>query len=311
MTLVLGLLNGSSAARNFPDKPITLIVPWPAGGATDVQMRSLAKSTEKYLGRPIVIVNRAGASGTLGPIQMAATAKPDGYTISQIPISVLRAPFVMRTSFDPISDLTYIIGLTGYTFGIVVRNDLRWKTFREFLDYAKAHPGEMSFGSSGVGTTPHLFMMQIARQLHIDWVHVPFKGSSDSIRALLGGHIDAIAEGSTWASMVDSGRLRLLVTWGARRASNWPDVPTVKEMGIDIDASAPYGIAGPSGMDPKVVKLLHDAFKKGMMGPSHLATIAKLNQNLHYLNSREYHELALKQIAEQKRLIQKIGPGLE
>src|SRR5262245_1704768 len=110
-------------AQAFPSKPVTFIVPWPAGGTTDVALRALATATERHLGRSIVIENRGGAGGTLGPAQMASLAKPDGYTVSQLPITVFRLPFMSRTSFDPVKDFTYIIGLSGYTFGVVVRND--------------------------------------------------------------------------------------------------------------------------------------------------------------------------------------------
>ncbi|MEA3024096.1 MAG: hypothetical protein QOK01_2948, partial [Alphaproteobacteria bacterium] len=124
----VGLAATGALAQGFPSRPVTLIVPWPAGGTTDLVLRALATATEKHLGQSVTIENRAGAAGTLGPIQMAATASPDGYTVSQIPITVFRAPFMSRTTFDPTRDLTYVIGLTGYTFGVVVRDDAPWKT---------------------------------------------------------------------------------------------------------------------------------------------------------------------------------------
>src|SRR6186713_1473760 len=120
-------------AQEFPSKPVTLIVPWPAGGSTDLVMRALANATQKHLGQSIVIENRPGAGGALAPVQMASTAAPDGYTIAQIPITVFRYPFLQKTNFDPTTDLTYIISLTGYTFGVAVRSDAPWKTFTEFM----------------------------------------------------------------------------------------------------------------------------------------------------------------------------------
>ena len=127
-------------AENFPARPVTLIVPWPAGGSTDVGMRALAGAAEKHLGQSIVVENRPGGSGTLSPGQMAATAKPDGYTIAQIPITVFRFPFMTKPSFDPATDFTYIIGVSGYTFGVVVRDDASWKTFRDLIADARANP---------------------------------------------------------------------------------------------------------------------------------------------------------------------------
>src|SRR5919201_2025532 len=150
--VLLGLLMGGGSlaeAQTFPARPVTLIVPWPAGGTTDVVMRALATATEKHLGQSLVIENRGGAAGTLGPGSMAANAKPDGYTVAQIPITVFRYPFMRKTSFDPAKNFTYLIGLTGYTFGVVVRKDAPWKTFQDLLADAKANPGNISYGTPG------------------------------------------------------------------------------------------------------------------------------------------------------------------
>ena len=264
--LALAAWSGAAGAQSFPARPVTLIVPWPAGGTTDVGMRALASATEKHLGQSIVIENRPGGSGTLGPGQMAATARPDGYTVAQIPITVFRFPFMQKTTFDPTADFTYIIGVTGYTFGVVVKDDAPWKTFPELIADAKANPGKINYGTPGTGTSLHITMEQIAKQQGIKWTHVPFKGNAEAINALLGGHIHAVADSTGWAQLVNAGRFRLLVTWGAARTKNWPTVPTLREIGIDIVSNSPFGIAGPKGMDPNVVKLLHDAFKKGTGG---------------------------------------------
>ena len=296
-------------AQNFPARPVTLIVPWPAGGTTDVGMRALATATEKHLGQPIVVENRSGGSGTLGPGQMAATAKPDGYTIAQIPITVFRFPFMTKTTFDPATDFTYIIGVSGYTFGVVVRDDAPWKTFQELAADAKANPGKINYGTPGAGTSLHITMEQIAKRQDIIWTHVPFKGNAEAMNALLGGHIHAVADSSGWAPLVNAGRFRLLVTWGAARTKNWPDVPTLREIGIDMVSNSPFGIAGPKGMDPAVVKVLHDAFKKGLEEPSYAAAMAKLDQELFYLSSDDYRRFALQQIEEARRFVAELGLG--
>jgi len=293
-------------AQAFPSKPVTLIVPWTPGGTTDVALRALATATEGHLGRSIVIENRPGAGGTLAPAQMAALAKPDGYTVSQIPISVFRLPFLSRTSYDPAKDFTFIIGLTGYTFGVVVRSDAPWKTFHEVLAAGKANPGTITYGTAGAGTTPHITMEQIARQQGVKLVHVPFKGSSELTTALLGGHIHALADATGWAQQVNEGKLRLLVSWGASRTKNWPTVPTLREIGIDIVSNSPYGIGGPKGIDPETVKVLHDAFKKGLDEPSNLAAMAQFDQERFYLSSEEYHAFAMQQIAHEKRMVEEL-----
>src|SRR5437764_1207481 len=148
------ILSTLAQAQQFPARPVTLIVPWPAGGSTDIAMRALAAATEKHLGQPITIDNRPGAAGTLGPANMAANAKPDGYTLTQLPTTVFRMPFIQKTSFDPAKDFTYIIHLTGYTFGVVVRSDAPWKTFQELLADAKANPGTINYGSQFLESLP-------------------------------------------------------------------------------------------------------------------------------------------------------------
>jgi len=129
------------------------------------------------------------------------------------------------------------------------------------------------------------------------------------MNALLGGHIHAVADSSGWAQLVDAGRFRLLVTWGAARTKNWPAVPTLREIGIDMVSNSPFGIAGPKGMDPKVVKTLHDAFKKGLEDPSYIEAMAKLDQEQFYLSSEDYRKYALQQIEEARRYIAELGLG--
>ena len=296
-------------AQDFPARPVTLIVPWPAGGSTDVGMRALASAAEKHLGQSIVVENRPGGSGTLGPGQMAATARPDGYTIAQIPITVFRFPFMTKTTFDPSTDFTYIIGVSGYTFGVVVRDDAPWKSFQDLTADAKSNPGKINYGTPGAGTSLHITMEQIARQQGIKWTHVPFKGNADSMNALLGGHIHVVADSSGWAQLVNAGRFRLLVTWGVARTKNWPDVSTLREIGIDMVSNSPFGIAGPKGMDPKIVRVLHDAFKKGLEEPSYAAAVANLDQELFYLSSEDYQNFAMRQIEEARRFITELGLG--
>jgi tripartite-type tricarboxylate transporter receptor subunit TctC len=298
---------GIAQAQQFPTRPVTLIVPWPPGGSTDIAMRALAQATEKHLGQSIVIENRPGAAGTLGPGNMAATARPDGYTVAQLPISIFRIPYIQKTAWDPGKDFTYIVHLTGYTFGAVVRADAPWKTFLELIDYAKANPGKVNYGTPGAGSSLHITMEQIAKAKGIKWTQVPFKGGADNMNALLGGHIDVTTDSTGWAELVNAGKFRLLVTWGAQRTKNWPTVPTLKEIGIDMVSNSPFGIGGPKGMDPAVVKVLHDAFKKGMEEQFYKDTMLKLDMEPYYLGTADYHAYAMQQIGEQRQLVEELG----
>jgi tripartite-type tricarboxylate transporter receptor subunit TctC len=304
----LGPMNAAQA-QNFPTKPITLIVPWPAGGSTDVLLRALATATEKHLGQPIVIENRPGAAGTLGPIKMANEASPDGHTITQIPITMFRIPVMTKSSFDPVKELTYIIALTGYTFGVVVREDAPWKTFAELVADAKANPGKINYGTPGAGSSLHIGMEQIAKQSGVKWTHVPHKGGAELNAALLGGHIDAIADSTSWAALVNSGDFRLLVIWSPNRSRNWPNAPTLKEEGVNLILNSPYGVAGPKGMDPKVVKALADAFAKGVKEPSYAEALKKFDQELAFLDTAAYEKHVVEQIEEAKTQVQELGLG--
>ena len=299
LVVATSLFGAAVIAQDFPSRPVTLIVPWPAGGSTDLAMRALAASTEKYLGQPIVIENKPGAAGTLGASAMI-TAKPDGYTVTQIPITVFRYPHMAQVGYDALTDLTYLIGISGYTFGVVVRADAPWKTWQDLIAYAKANPGKLSYGSPGANTSLHVTMEDIAQREGIQWVHVPFKGNADNMTALLGGHIQVSADATGWGPHVDAGKMRLLVTWGSQRTKRWNDVPTLKELGYDIVSTSPYGIAGPKGMDPKVAKVLHDAFKKGMEDPGHRQAMEKFDQELLYMSGEDYTKFARDTFAAEK-----------
>src|SRR5438270_3551658 len=265
-----------SSFSQFPAKPITLICPWPPGGTTDVHLRKFAEVAQKYLGQPVVIENKPGGGGMIGPAQMAHLAKPDGYTVSQLPITAFRLPHQRPVDWDALKDFTYIIGITGYTFGVVVRADSPWKGFRDLIEYARANPGQLSYGTPGTGTSPHLLMEEVAMKTGVKFLHVPFKGNADSMQALLGGHVVAQSDSTGWGRFVDAGTLRLLVTFGESR-TRW-NAPTAKELGFDIVSYSPYGLVGPKGMDAQVVKTLHDAFKKTLDDPEHLKLQQQLDQ---------------------------------
>ena len=307
LPLAMAAAAAGAAAQDFPKRPVTLIIPCPPGVGTDIQMRALAEATSKHLGQPVTIENRPGASGTLGPATMAATAKPDGYTIAQMPITVFRLPYMQKVAFDPIKDFTYIIHVTGYTFGVSVMADSPWKTWKELLAYAKAHPGEIRYATPGAGTTLHITMEEIAKAHGIKWIQVPFKGASEVNAALLGGHVHAAAAGTSIGPLVDAGQARMLVVWTEERSPRFPNVPTLIEEGDKIVSTSPYGIAGPKGMDPKVVQVLHDAFKKGMEEPSHLKVLEQISQPSIYLGPADYTKYVAQLIEKEKALIEELG----
>ena len=299
-------LPGLVRAQAFPSKPIRLICPWPAGGSTDAVMRALAESAGKALGGQMIIDNKPGASGMLGPNELVG-AKPDGYTLSQLTIGVLRLPHMQKMQFDPMKDFTYIACLTGYTFGIVVRADSPIKTVKDLVDYAKANPEKFSYGSTGNGTTPHLAVEEFASRAGIKLQHVPFKGSTDGLQALLGGHIMAHSDATGWAPHVEAGTLRLLATYGSKRTKRWSSVPTLTELGYDTVSDSPFGIGAPKGMDPALTLRLHDAFKKTLDDPAVLATFEKYDQSVIYMNSADYTQFARDNYVKEKAVIERLG----
>ena len=296
---------GAAQAQDFPTRPITLICPWPAGGSTDTHLRKFAEIAGRHLGQPIIVENRPGAGGMIGPAGMASTAKPDGYTLSQLTVSAFRQPYMQKVEWDPMRDFTYIIGISGYTFGVVVKADSPFKTFDDFIAYARANPGKLSYGSTGNGTSPHLLMEEVAAKTGVQLLHIPFKGNADSTQALMGGHVMAQSDATGWGKFVDAGTFRLLVTFGEQRA-RW-GAPTAKELGYDVVSYSPYGIVGPRGMDPKIVKILHDAFKKTIDDPEHQKVLQQLDQVHWYRSSEDYAKWARETFVSERATIERAG----
>lgn len=299
------LAAGQAAAQGYPAKAITLICPWPPGGSTDQHLRAFAQIAARYVGQNIVIENKPGAGGMLGPGVMARTAQADGYTISQLPVGAFRIPHMQKVDWDPLKDFTYIIGITGYTFGVVVKADSQWKTLKEMLDYARANPGKFSYGSTGNGTSPHLLIEELAAKTGVQMLHVPFKGNADSTQALMGGHVMAQSDATGWGRHVDAGTFRLLVTFGEKR-TKW-NAPTAKELGIDIVSYSPYGFVAPKGLDPKIQKTLHDAFKKALDDPEHMKVLAQLDQVYWYKSSEDYAKWAAETFKAERATIERVG----
>lgn len=309
--LALFIICKATWAQTFPDRPITLIVPWPAGGSADISLRTLADVLGRHLNTRVIVENKPGAGGTLGPGGMAANARPDGYTIAQMTMPVLRFPHMQKVSWDPLKDFTWIIGTNSYSYGVVVRADSPWKSWKEFIAYAKANPGKVTYGTPGQGSTLHLTMAEIGDKAGIDWTHVPFKGNADATAALMGGHVTASADSFGWAEHIQSGRFRLLVTWGLERAKRWPDAPTLKELGYNIVSNSPYGFAGPKGMDPKVVKILHDAIRKSIEDGTYQKVLERFDLNNYYLSTEDYTRQIKVWYDEEKANVERVGLSLK
>jgi tripartite-type tricarboxylate transporter receptor subunit TctC len=293
------------AQDKYPNRPITLIAPWPTGGSSDAVMRAFAESAGRALGGTVIVENKPGAGGTLGAAAMV-NAKPDGYLLTQLPLGIYRIPHMQKTSFDPVKDITHIVCLTGYTFGLAARPDAPYKTLKEMVAYARANPGKVMYGHTGTGTTPHLAIEEFAAKAGIVLQDIPYKGSAEIMQAILGGHIPLMSGTTEFAPHVKAGKLNLLATLGSQRNKAFPDVPTVKESGWDTVTESPFGIGGPKNMDPALVKVIHDAFKKTLEDPRVLETLDKFFQPVIYMDTADYTAYAARTFAAEKATIDRL-----
>ncbi len=301
-----GLANAQGAT--FPTRPIKLIVAFPAGGPTDITMRSLADNASKILGQTVIVENKPGAGGSL-PAQQLQSSPADGYTVAQIPLGVFRLGYTTKINWDPVRDIAYVLNVTGYAFGIVVPASSPFKTWADFVAYAKANPGRLTYGSTGTLTSPHLTTELIAQKAGIELQHVPYKGSADLMLAVVSGQLMAAADSTGFAPQVEAGKLRVLNTWGEKRLEKFPDAPTLKELGYDIVQNSPFGIGAPKGTPPEVVRRLHDAFKKAMEEPSYVAALGRYDMLPNYMGSADYTRFAQSTFVREKALIEKLGLG--
>jgi tripartite-type tricarboxylate transporter receptor subunit TctC len=293
-------------AQAFPSRTIRLIYPWTAGSGGDVIIRALAANAAKTLGVPVIVENKPGAGGMMGPNELLK-APPDGYTLSQMSVALFRQPHMQKVAFDPLQDFSYIIGLAGFVFGLVVPADSPIKSVQDLVDFAKANPGKFTYATSGVGISGHLAMEEFSHRAGIKTLHVPFKGDTEGLHAMLGGQVMAHSSASTWAPFVDSGKARLIMTYGSRRTTRWPSVPTVREAGYEFFTDSPWGIAGPRGMDPAIVKQLHAAFLQALKEKDVQALLDKYDQPQIHMDPAQYTQFAREAFQQEKTTITRLG----
>lgn len=305
--ILTGLAIPALAQARFPDRPLRLIIPWTPGGPADGGFRILADLVGQRLGQTVVVENKAGASGILGAMTLK-DARPDGYTTSQMHMGVVRQMLLNpRPPYHPIDDLTYILQITGFVMGAVVRADAPWQTLPELLAYARANPGKLNYGTLGIGSTQHLAMERIAMVSGVSWQHVPYRGTSDTLRALLGGEIHFASESSGWAPLVLSGQLRLLALYSSARAPRFSNVPTLRDLGMDIVIDSPGGLVGPRGMDAGVVRVLAEAFRTAAEDPRHVEFLARLDQPLMLADGATYRASMQQAMIEERELLGRLN----
>jgi tripartite-type tricarboxylate transporter receptor subunit TctC len=306
VTGLLPLPASAQSAATYPSRPITLVVPFPPGSASDVPIRALALAAAKKLGQPIVIENKPGAAGTLGPVSVAQGSAPDGYTVAIAPASLWRLPHLQKVSYDALKDFTYIAGIAAYTFALVVNHDAPWKTAQELLADGKANPGKLALGGTGLGASAHIAAFRLSKLSGTDINYIPFKGGAEISAAMMGQHIVGQTDAG-WAPLVTSGKARLLATFTEQRLARHPQVPTAKELGYDIVVESPWGLVGPKGMDPKVISTLEQAFLGSRDDPAFrkaLETFELLDINM---NSETFTKTAARIYGAEKRNLDELN----
>lgn len=259
-----------SAEVKFPTKPIHMWVGFAAGGSTDVLCRSISSIAEKILGQPIVVENKPGGGGALC-LGLLASAPPDGYTLattSDTPFT--RAPHLVNVKYDSMKDFIPIVRLGQQRQGVVVKSDSPFKRFQDLIEYARKNPGQMTYGTPGPGTTPHLAMEKIALQEKVKFQHVPFQGDTPAMSAILGGHVMAASTGALgWMSHVKAGSLRVLLVFDPEGIEQWPEIPTFKKIGYDFEAPTAQMISAPKGVARPIIDKLIATFSEAMMSPEY------------------------------------------
>ena len=297
-------------AQAFPTKPITLVLPFPPGGSFDPIFRALAEAAGRDLGQPIVLMHKPGAGGVTGAAQVATMEKPDGYTLTVMHNSVIRAPLTQKITWDPLRDFTFLVGLFDLTSGIVVAADAPWKNFGELLADAKKRPGEVSWGNVGTISAYKIYGERLARANGTKFNMIPFKGGSEAFQTLIGRQLDVYGDPG-FGAQVKGGKVRLLATFTERRLKRFPEVPTLKELGQDFVIDSLVGLAAPKNMDPKVATRLSTAFQKATSDPVYLNQLEQFDMVPRVTTAEAFTAYARAQFEHEKKMLAEIGFKLE
>lgn len=300
------LVMSGMARAEYPDKPITMIVPWAAGGSTDQTARVLAKAAEASLGQPIVIINRPGASTTIGMAELASS-KPDGYTIGTLSSTgYLVALQGRQLPFHPINAFSYISYYGDNVIAVATRSDAPWKTLKDLVEDGKKRPGAIKYGTAGVGTTQHLTTEALQFSTKAKFIHVPQQGSAASMPALLGKHVDFVTETSVWAPFVEDKQVSLLAVTTPKRSKLYPDVPTLNELGFKSLRSV-QAIIAPAGLPEDIRSKLEAAFRKALSDKTFTETMDRLAMEVIDLPGAEVKKLVEGEYELAGQLLTEIG----
>jgi len=292
---------------DFPNRPITLLCGHTAGGNTDLGLRILAESASKILGQPVVVENKPGGNSYLAFVT-AMNAKPDGYTIADH--SSMKYDLTVMYDEVPrrVEDPSVIGCYWSIVHGVAAKGDAPWKTLKELIDYARANPAKVTYGVPNAGSPPHLGMMMLARKENIQLKAVPYNGLAPAIPALLGGHIDLITGlAGVHLEQVKAGKMKLLVVTGNKRFPDFPDIPTLLDLGYGFSVSFDIGVAGPKGIQPAVLQKLRDAFAKAGTDPKFQKFLKDNNMPYTPMDGEEYTRYLKQNYDARAPLLRELG----
>lgn len=301
-----GFVAPAVAQADYPNRPVVLIVPYGAGGVSDVVARALALSMGKQLGQSIIIENKPGAGASMGVMDMK-NAKPDGYRLTLSPVGIFRQPHIQKVAYDPVADLTYVAAYMSYDFLLAVAQDSPFKSVKDIVEQSKKQPGSVDYGTPGKFSANHVLMALLEKKAGVQFTHVPYKGDAEAVNALIAGHTKTGVFGNTVLPHMQSGKLRALAIASETRPPAFANVPTFREQGYDVVTPSPLGIAGPRGLPPEIVRKLEAAVKSAMDDPAFQQAAANYGVRLEYRNAQDYSAFAKKAFAEEGAIVQSIG----
>lgn len=303
------MVASGTAAEIYPSAPITWIVPFTAGGITDGSSRAFAEDISKTIGQPVIVENRGGAGGTIGT-EFSAHAKPNGYTVLYgTQATMAAAPYMLKaTKYDALRDFLPIYGISKMYTLIVVKADSPYKTLDDLIASAKANPGQLTYGSAGIGTATHLLMEMLIKAAHVEMNHVPYTGAAKMMTDLLGGRLDVVLDYGTVAQQVSAGKLRVLGTNGPVRHPLYPDLPTVAEAGYPEATGETFQMLFvPAGTPQERINVLKNAMEKAMESKKVLTYLDSMGAVPFRISGKEAQAYVKKQIASWQKAIDDAG----
>ncbi|SDD33502.1 putative tricarboxylic transport membrane protein [Variovorax sp. CF079] len=308
-----GLAAAQQGAAGYPNQPIKLMVPWPAGGGVDTTARMISEPIAQKLGQPIVIDNRGGAGGNIGT-ELAARMKPDGYNLLMGSISpnAVNIHLYSKLGFDPIKDFAPIVYVSNVPNILVVPASSPAKTAKELIEVARANPGKLNYGSGGVGSSQHLAAVQFMSAAKINIVHVPYKGTAPAEADLVAGHISLMLDTTTCLPFIASGKMRALAVASKKRNPALPDVPTFDEVGLPgVYASSWYGLMAPAGTPRPVIDKLNAEANQVLQSVDMKRRMAEFGAEIGGGTPEEFGQFIVSEIKRYESIVRLSGAKLD